>query len=89
MIEQDSSDNVFSFAGHAAALAAGTQSNFSQSIDTGGSETSELRPSIPGRSLIAPRGRQAPTMQTIENRDSTPGKRRLSAPITASNDSKD
>ena len=79
MTEQDSSDNAFSFAGHAAAPAAGTQSNSSQSIDTGGSETSELRPSLPGRSLVAPRGRQIPTMQAIEDRDSTPGKRRSSA----------
>ena len=47
MTEQDSSDNAFSFSGHAVAPAAGTQSNSSQSIDTGGSETSELRPSLP------------------------------------------
>ena len=79
MAEEDSSDNAFSFAGHAAAPAAGTQSNSSQSIDTGGSETSELRPSLPGRTLVAPRGRQLPTMQAIEDRDSTPGKRRSSA----------
>ena len=79
MAEEDSSDNAFSFAGHAAAPAAGTQSNSSQSIDTGGSETSEPRPSLPGRSLVAPRGRQIPTMQAIEDRDSTPGKRRSSA----------
>ena len=79
MAEEDSSDNAFSFAGHAAAPAAGTQSNSSQSFDTGGSETSELRPSLPGRSLVAPRGRQLPTMQAIEDRDSTPGKRRSSA----------
>ena len=79
MAEEDSSDNAFSFARHAAAPAAGTQSNSSQSIDTGGSETSELRPSLPGRSLVAPRGRQVPTMQAIEDRDSTPGKRRSSA----------
>ena len=37
--------------------AAGTQSNSSQSFDTGGSETSELRPSLPRRSLVAPRGK--------------------------------
>ena len=79
MTEEDSSDNAFSFAGHAAAPAAGTQSNSSQSFDTGGSETSELRPSLPRRSLVAPRGRQLPTMQAIEDRDSTPGKRRSSA----------
>ena len=79
MAEQDSSDNAFSFSGHAAAPAAGTQSNSSQSIDTGGSETSELRPSLPRRPLVAPRGRQISTMQAIEDRDSTPGKRRSSA----------
>ena len=79
MTEQDSSDNAFSFSGHAAAPAAGTQSNSSQSIDTGGSETSELRPSLPRRPLVAPRGRQISTMQAIEDRDSTPGKRRSSA----------
>ena len=79
MAEEDSRDNAFSFAGHAAAPAAGTQSNSSQSIDTGGSETSELRPSLPGRTLVALRGRQLPTMQAIEDRDSTPGKRRSSA----------
>ena len=43
------------------------------------SETSELRPSLPRRSLVAPRGRQLPTIQAIEDRDSTPGKRRSSA----------
>ena len=79
MTEQDSSDNAFSFSGHAAAPAAGTQSNSSQSIDTGGSETSELRPSLPRRPLVAPRGRQISAMQAIEDRDSTPGKRRSSA----------
>ena len=79
MTEQDSSDNAFSFCGHAVAPAAGTQSNSSQSIDTGGSETSELRPSLPRRPLVAPRGRQISTMQAIEDRDSTPGKRRSSA----------
>ena len=57
MAEEDSSDNAFSFAGHAAAPAAGTQSNSSQSFDTGGSETSELRPSTSRRPLVAPRGR--------------------------------
>ena len=66
MTEQDSSDNAFSFSGHAVAPAAGTQSNSSQSIDTGGSETSELRPSLPRRPLVAPRGRQISTMQAIE-----------------------
>ena len=75
---EDSSDNAFSFAGHAAAPAAGTQSNSSQSIDTGGSETSELRTHLPRRPLIAARGRP-PTMQAIEDMDSTPGKRRSSA----------
>ena len=79
MAEEDSSDNAFSFAGHAAAPAAGTQSNSSQSFDTGGSETSELRPSTSRRPLAAPRGRLMPTMQAIEDRDSTPGKRRSSA----------
>ena len=79
MTEQDSSDNAFSFSGHAVAPAAGTQSNSSQSIDTGGSETSELRPSLPRRPLVAARGRQISTMQAIEDRDSTPGKRRSSA----------
>ena len=71
MTEQDSSDNAFSFSGHAVAPAAGTQSNSSQSIDTGGS--------LPRRPLVAPRGRQISTMQAIEDRDSTPGKRRSSA----------
>ena len=79
MTEQDSSDNAFSFSGHAVAPAAGTQSNSSQSIDAGGSETSELRPSLSRRPLVAPRGRQISTMQAIEDRDSTPGKRRSSA----------
>ena len=79
MAEEDSSDNAFSFAGHAAAPAAGTQSNSSQSFDTGGSETSELRPSTSRRPLVAPRGRLMPTMQAIEDRDNTPGKRRSSA----------
>ena len=55
MAEEDSSDNAFSFAGHAAAPAAGTQSNSSQSFDTGGSETSELRPSTSRRPLVAPK----------------------------------
>ena len=79
MTEQDSSDNAFSFSGHAVAPAAGTQSNSSQSIDTGGSDASELRTSLPRRPLVAPRGRQISTMQAIEDRDSTPGKRRSSA----------
>ena len=79
MAEEDSSDNAFSFAGHAAAPAAGTQSNSSQSFDTGGSETSELRPSTSRRPLVAPRGRLMPTMQAIEDRDNTPGKRRSPA----------
>ena len=79
MAEEDSSDNAFSFAGHAAAPAAGTQSNSSQSFDTGESETSELRPSLSRRPLVAPRGRQLPTIHAIEDRDSTPGKRRSSA----------
>ena len=83
MTEQESSDNAFSFSGHAAAPAAGTQSNSSQSIDTGGSETSELRPSLPRRSLVAPRGRQVSTMQAIEDGDSTPGKRRSSARLSS------
>ena len=79
MAEEDSSDNAFSFAGHAAAPAAGTQSNSSQSFDTGGSDASELRPSTSRRPLIAPRGRQLPTIHAIEDRDNTPGKRRSSA----------
>ena len=53
----DSSDNAFSFIGHAAEPAAGTQSNSSQSIDTGGSDNSELRTQLPRRALVAPRGR--------------------------------
>ena len=61
----DSSDNAFSFAGHAAAPAAGTQSNSSQSIDTGGSDNSELRTQVPRRALVAPRGR-LPTIPAIE-----------------------
>ena len=52
---EDSSDNAFSFAGHAAARAAGTQSNSSQSIDTGGSDNSELRTQIPRHALVAPK----------------------------------
>ena len=76
---EDSSDNAFSFAGHAAAPAAGTQSNSSQSIDTGGSDNSELRTQVPRRALVAPRGRQLPTIPAIEDADSTPGKRRSSA----------
>ena len=73
----DSSDNAFSFAGHAAAPAAGTQSNSSQSIDTGGSENSELRTQVPRRALVAPRGR-LPTIPAIEDADNTSGKRRSS-----------
>ena len=61
------------------APAAGTQSNSSQSVDTGGSDASELRTSLPRRPLVAPRGRQISTMQAIEDNDSTPGKRRSSA----------
>ena len=76
---EDSSDNAFSFAGHAAAPAAGTQSNSSQSIDTDGSDNSELRTQVPRRALVAPRGRQLPTIPAIEDADSTPGKRRSSA----------
>ena len=78
MAEEDSSDNTFSFTGHAAAPAAGTQSNSSQSFDTGGSDASELRPSQSRRPLVAPRGRQLPTLPALEDRDSTPGKRRWS-----------
>ena len=82
----DSSDNAFSFAGHAAAPAAGTQSNSSQSIDTGGSDNSELRTQMPRRALVAPRGR-LPTIPAIEDIDNTSGKRRsserqLSPPMT-------
>ena len=78
LMAEESSDHAFSFGGHAAAPAAGTQSNSSQSLDTGGSETSELRTHLPRRPLIAARGRP-PTMQAIEDADSTPGKRRSSA----------
>ena len=79
MAEEDSSDNTFSFNGHAVAPAAGTQSNSSQSFDTGGSDASELRPSQSRRTLVAPRGRQLTTaLPALEDRDSTPGKRRSS-----------
>ena len=44
------------------------QSNSSQSVDTGGSDASELRTSQPRRPLVAPRGRQISTMQAIEDR---------------------
>ena len=47
-------------------------------VSTGGSETSELRTHLPRRPLIAARGRP-PTMQAIEDADSTPVKRRSSA----------
>ena len=72
---EDSSDNAFSFAGHAAAPAAGTQSNSSQSIDTGGSDNSELRTQVPRRTLVAPRGRRLPPIPAIEDADSTPNRR--------------
>ena len=79
MAEEDSSDNTFSFDGHAVAPAAGAQSNSSQSFDTGGSDASELRPTQPRRTLVAPRGRQLATaLPALEDRDSTPGKRRSS-----------
>ena len=79
MAEEDSSDNTFSFDGHAVAPAAGAQSNSSQSFDTGGSDASELRPTQPRRALVAPRGRQFTTaLPALEDRDSTPGKRRSS-----------
>ena len=74
---EDSSSNAFSFAGHAAAPAAPTQSNSSQSIDTGGSDNSELGTQMPRRALVAPRGR-LPTIPAIEDTDGTPGKRRSS-----------
>ena len=79
MTDEENSDNAFSFAGHATAPAAGTQSNSSQSFDTGGSETSELRPNLPKRTLVAPRGRQLSPLPALEDRDHTPGKRRSSA----------
>ena len=79
MAEEDSSDNTFSFDGHAVAPAAGAQSNSSQSIDTGGSDASELRPTLSRRTLVAPRGRQLSTvLPALEDRDNTPGKRRSS-----------
>ena len=79
MAEEDSSDNTFSFNGHAVAPAAGAQSNSSQSFDTGGSDASELRPTHSRRTLVAPRGRQLATaLPALEDRDSTPGKRRSS-----------
>ena len=81
---EDSSDNAFSFAGHAAAPAASTESNSSQSIDTGGSDNSELRTQIPRRALVAPRGRQLPTIPAIEDADSTPGKYILESAFTDS-----
>ena len=79
MAEEDSSDNTFSFNGHAVAPAAGAQSNSSQSFDTGGSDASELRPTHSRRTLVAPRGRQLATaLPALKDRDSTPGKRRSS-----------
>ena len=81
----DSSDNAFSCAGHAAALAAGTQSSSSQSIDTGGSENSEMRTQLPRRALVAPRGR-LPSIPAIDDADSVSGKNRTSdRQIVASN----
>ena len=76
-MRDSSSDNTFSFAGHAAAPAAGTQSNSSQSIDTGGSDNSELRTQLPRRALVASRGR-LPSILAIEDADSASGKRRTS-----------
>ena len=73
----DSSDNAFSFAGHAAAAAGGEQSNYSQSVDTGGSDNSELRPNLPGRALVQPRGRP-PMMSAIADADPAPSSRRTS-----------
>ena len=70
----DSSDNAFSFAGHAAAPAAGTQPNSSQSIDT---DSSELTTQLPRRALAAPRGR-LPSIPAIEDAGSVSGKRRTS-----------
>ena len=65
---EDSSDNAFSFAGHAAAPAAGAESNSSQNIDTGGSDNSELRTQLPRRALVGPRGR-LPAIPAIEDTD--------------------
>ena len=73
----DSSDNAFSFAGHAAAPTAGTQLNSSQSIDTGGSDNSELGTQLPRRALFAPGGR-LPSIPAIEDTDSVSRKRRTS-----------
>eukprot|EP00435_Cladocopium_sp_Y103_P017039 s4605_g4.t1 len=62
------SSDAYSF-GQAAAPAAGSQSNTSQSIDTGGSDAPELRrPSIPVRAFVEPRGRSA-AMAAIEDKD--------------------
>ena len=85
MAEEDSSDNTFSFDGHAVAPAAGAQSNSSQSFDTGGSDASELRPTQPRRALVAPRGRQfilhfqhsKTETAHLENGDRPPDNRRL------------
>jgi hypothetical protein len=73
----DSSDNAFSFAGHAAAAAGGEQSNSSQSVDTGGSDNSELRTNLPGRALVQPRGRP-PMMSAIADADPASSSRRTS-----------
>ena len=73
----EDSSNTFSFAGHAAAPAAGAQSNSSQSIDTGGSDNSELRTQLPRRALVAPTGR-LPSIPAIEDSDNVSGKRRSS-----------
>ena len=83
MMADDSSDNAFSFVGHAAAPAAGTQSNSSQSIDTGGSDNSELRTQVPRRALLLQEGDslqfRASRTQTIhpENEDHLTGDRHL------------
>ena len=77
LMADNSSDNAFSFSGRAAASAAGTQSNSSQSIDTGGSDNSELRTQLPRHALFAPRG-QLPSIPAIEDADSVSGKRRTS-----------
>eukprot|EP00435_Cladocopium_sp_Y103_P069136 s370_g32.t1 len=75
------SSDAYSF-GQAAAPAAGSQSNTSQSIDTGGSEASELRrPSIPVRAFVEPRGRSA-AMVAIEDNPSEPRSGSRRPPVT-------
>eukprot|EP00435_Cladocopium_sp_Y103_P045809 s608_g13.t1 len=71
----DSSD-TYSF-GQAVAPATGSQSNTSQSLDTGGSDASELRrPSIPVRAFVEPRGRTAPMAAIEDQSEPRSGSRR-------------